>query len=192
MPAARAQHLDIAPYREWTVRVSGDISVLDRLPAPSARSQVAMIAKDVIEAEAPIQPERLAKLIAAAFGLNRVNDDRRQAILRAVPLEYRREGDDFFWPADVNPISWRAVRSPDAGASRPIEEIGLIEIGNAMRVVAEDSGGADRTELKREALALFGGKRMTAAVTARLDAALERAFARGVLRESPSGLVVAD
>jgi hypothetical protein len=32
---------------------------------------------------------------------------------------------------------------------------------------------------------------MTAAVTARLDTALERAFARGVLRESPSGLVVA-
>ncbi|UJL30984.1 DUF3320 domain-containing protein [Mycolicibacterium vanbaalenii] len=190
-PVGRPQHPDIARYREWSVRVSGDISVLDRLPAPSARSQVAMIAKDVIEAEAPIQPERLAKLVAAAFGLNRVNDDRRQAILRAVPLEYRREGDDFFWPADVNPMSWRMVRSPDAGATRPIEEIGLIEIGNAMRAVAEESGGADRSELKREALALFGGKRMTAAVTARLDTALERAFARGVLRESPSGLVVA-
>ena len=60
-----------------------------------------------------------------------------------------------------------------------------------MRVIAEQSGGADRAELKREALALFGGKRMTAAVVARLDMALERAFARGALRELPSGFVVA-
>lgn len=188
---AKSGHQAVTQYREWRARIAGDIGVLDRLPAPAARSQVAMVAKDVIDAEAPIQPRRLAKLVAGAFGLNKMNDDRQRAILRAVPVEYQRDDDDFYWPAGVSPSSWNAVRSPMSGAARPVEEISLVEIGNAMRVIAEQSGGADRAELKREALALFGGKRMTAAVVARLDMALERAFARGALRELPSGFVVA-
>ena len=125
-----------------------------------ATANVRRIIHAVIETEAPVQQDRLAKLVAGAFGLNRVSEDRRRAIQRAVPREFRRGDDDeFHWPTNVDPQSWRLVRRPTAGQSRPLEEVSLIEIGNALLIVAEESGGSAKDELKREALALFGGRR---------------------------------
>ncbi|KRE25635.1 DNA helicase [Mycobacterium sp. Soil538] len=184
------QHPAVTQFREWTSRTAGDVSVLDQLPAPSAKTRVQIVAQAVIEAEAPVHRDRLAKLVAGAFGLNRVSDDRRRAIHRVVPAAHRREnGEDFFWPADVDPDTWRAVRRPEPGVSRPLEEVSLVEIANAMMVVAEELGGAEKPELKREALAMFGGKRMTPAINARLDAALQQALAKGKLRQTDSGHV---
>ena len=65
----------------------------------------------------------------------------------------------------------------------------LVEIGNAMAVVAEQAGGMDAAELKREALALFGGRRLTQAIAARLDAGLQHGIARGLLDKSDSGRI---
>jgi hypothetical protein len=48
----------------------------------------------------------------------------------------------------------------------------LIEIANAMALVAELSGGMSADEIKREALSLFGLKRMTKGISGRLDEAL--------------------
>ncbi|OBG42927.1 hypothetical protein [Mycolicibacterium fortuitum] len=59
-----------------------------------------------------------------------------------------------------------------------------------MVIVAEQTGGVEREEIKREALALLGGKRVTQAIGARLEAALERALDVGVLKMSPAGVVV--
>lgn len=59
-----------------------------------------------------------------------------------------------------------------------------------MIVVAELGGGIEAEELKREALALLGGRRMTQAISARLDEALHRAVQSGLLKMSTdSGLV---
>lgn len=156
--------------------VAGDVSVLDELPMEYAKQQVHSVIEAVIAAEGPIQPDRLAKLVAGAFGLNRVAESRRKAIRRLVPADYRRRFDPegFYWPAGVEPETWRVVRRPADGANRPIDGVSLIEIGNAMVVVAEQTGGIEAEELKREALGLFGGRRMTAAIGARLDAALDR------------------
>ncbi|AWT52246.1 DUF3320 domain-containing protein [Mycolicibacterium smegmatis] len=184
------QHPNIRTFREWSPRIAGDKSVLDALPSPWAKSQVLTVAREIIEAEAPIHRDRLVKLVAGAFGLGRVNDDRRRSIQRVVPTEYRRDRDDFYWAAGVNPDEWSLVRQPEAGGSRPLDEVSLIEIGNAMSIVAEQTGGIEREELKREALALFGGRRVTQAIGARLDDALKLAVDRGVLRVSPSGLVL--
>ena len=157
-----------------------------------ATAHVSRIINTVIEAEGPIHQDRLAKVVAGAFGLNRVSEDRRRAIQRVVPRQYRRpDGEDFYWPLDVDPSSWRMVRRPMTGASRPLEEVSLIEIGNAMLIAAEESGGSEKDELKREALALFGGRRLTAAVSDRLDEAIDRAVARGLLRLSSTGFFIA-
>ncbi|MCB9409353.1 DUF3320 domain-containing protein [Mycolicibacterium sp.] len=185
-------HPMLTSHREWATRRAGDVSVLDQLPGAMATANVRRIIHAVIETEAPVQQDRLAKLVAGAFGLNRVSEDRRRAIQRAVPREFRRGDDDeFYWPTNVDPQSWRLVRRPTAGASRPLEEVSLIEIGNALLIVAEESGGSAKDELKREALALFGGRRLTAAVSDRLDEAIDRAVARGLLRLSSAGFFVA-
>jgi hypothetical protein len=181
-PTTPKHHPMLQKFHEWPPRTEGDVSVLDELPAPRAKQQVRAVIQAVIDAEAPIHPDRLAKLVAGAFGLHRVAEGRRRSIQRVVPAEYTRDdGDGFYWPTGVDPATWRVVRCPLDDASRPVEEISLVEIGNAMAVVAEQTGGIEADELKREALGLFGGRRMTAGIEARLDAALERAAGKGVV-----------
>lgn len=90
----------------------------------------------------------------------------------------------------VDPITWRSVRTSKKGEGRPVGEISLVEIGNAMAVVAEQSGGFAVEDLKRDALVLFGGIRITRDVGARLAEALDRALVMGTLKQLPSGIVV--
>ncbi|WP_276759737.1 DUF3320 domain-containing protein [Mycolicibacter arupensis] len=190
-PAPR-RHPMLQTFREWTPVAAGDVSLLDEFATQYAKQKVRTVIEAVIAAEGPIHPDRLAKLVAGAFGLNRVAESRRKAIRQLVPTEYRRRSTDpegFYWPVGLDPETWRVVRCPDDGASRPIDEISLIEIGNAMLVIAEQTGGIEAGELKREALGLFGGKRMTAGIETRLGEALERAVASGWLMQTDAGFI---
>jgi hypothetical protein len=190
-PPRRKQHPNIRVFSGWTPRVAGDKSRLDELGNSWAKDQVTKVIREIIDTEAPIHRDRLAKLVAGAFGLGRVNDDRRRAIQHIVPAEYRRTDDaEFYWPVDIEPAAWKLVRQPTSGAGRVLDEVSLVEIGNAMVIVAEQTGGVEREEIKREALTLFGGKRVTQAIGARLEAALQRALEVGVLKQSSAGLVV--
>ncbi|WP_301120926.1 DUF3320 domain-containing protein [Mycolicibacterium fortuitum] len=190
-PPKRKQHPNIRVFSGWTPRVAGDKSSLDELGSAWAKDQVTRVIREIVDAEAPIHRDRLAKLVAGAFGLGRVNDDRRRAIQRIVPAEYRRKDDaDFYWPVDVDPASWKLLRQPKSGVTRVLDEVSLIEIGNAMIIVAEQTGGVEREEIKREALTLLGGKRVTQAIGARLEAALQRSLDVGVLKLSAAGVVV--
>lgn len=107
-----------------------------------------------------------------------------------VPADYRRRSDPegFYWPTGIDPESWQEVRCPVNGESRPIDEVSLIEIGNAMLVIAEQTGGIEAEELKGEALGLFGGKRMTAGIEVRLGEAFDREVGKGALVSS-AGLI---
>lgn len=191
-PTDAPRHSNLADYTGWTGVVIGGVSVLDEIHTSYNRSHVLKIIEAIIEAEAPVHRDRLARLVGGAFGLSRVSEDRKRAIQRVVPQEFTRADDaDFYWPTGIQPQTWRTVRVPKAGESRSIDEVSLVEIGNAMVVVAEQSGGAVKDDLKRQAMALFGVKRMGAGVAVRLDAALERAVAVGKLRVAPTGVVVA-
>lgn len=186
------RHPMLQTFREWEPVAAGDVSVLDDIAAQFAKHRVRTVIEAVIAAEGPIHPDRLAKLVAGAFGLNRVAESRRKAIQRLVPADYYRRSDreGFYWPAGIDPESWRVVRCPVDGESRPIDEVSLIEIGNAMLVIAERTSGIEAEELKREALGLFGGRRMTAGIDARLGKALERAMANGLLLQDSAGLII--
>lgn len=178
-------------FREWSPVVVGDVGVLDDIAMAYAKPQVLEVIRQVVATEGPVHPDRLAKLVAGAFRLNRVAESRRRAIRQLVPAEYRRRSDPerFYWPSELDPETWRAVRCPAEGASRVLDEVSLIEIGNAMLVVAEQTGGIEAEELKREALGLFGGKRMTQAIGKRLGEALERVLGNGALTRQAGGLI---
>lgn len=189
-PSRTPQHTMVQTFREWVPGRLGDIRFLDELPFPTQFSRVRAAISAAIAAEGPIQPDRLARLVANAFGLNRVNEDRRRSIQHVVPVEYRRAtGEGFYWPKDTDPQTWRIVRRPPDGVARPLEEVCLIEIGNAMMVVAEQTGGIQTDDLKREALTLFGGRRITQEIGARLDAALTEALTKGLLNQSNTGII---
>lgn len=190
-PSRQRRHPMIETYSEWTPRECGDVSVLDALPSPWAATQVRNIAHAIIVKEAPVHRDRLARLVASAFGLSRVNEDRRRAIQRVIPAEFERTGGHgFYWQEGADPQNWRVARRPADGSSRALDEVSLVEISNAMAIVAEDTGGIQPEDMKREALALFGGRRRTQAINARLDDALRDGIARGVLEESQSGNIV--
>lgn len=190
-PAAPRRHANLADFSPWMPVVIGSISVLDEIHTSYNRSHVAKVVESVIESEGPVHRDRLAKLVAGAFSLGKVSETRRTAIQRVVPAEYLR-GDDreFYWPNGVDPATWKYVRTSKRGEGRPLNEVSLVEIGNAMFVVAEQAGGSAVEDLKRDALALFGGIRVTKDVGARLDQALERALAVGTLKQLPSRIVV--
>lgn len=190
-PAAPRRHPDLTDFSPWNPVVIGSISVLDEIHTSYNRSHVVKIAESVIDSEGPVHRDRLAKLVAGAFGLGKVSESRKRAIQQVVPSEYSRADDrEFYWPNAVSPGAWRTVRTSNRGEGRPIGEISLVEIGNAMRVAAEQAGGSAVDDLKREAMNLLGMTRMGSAVTLRLDQALERALAVGVLKQQPSGIFV--
>lgn len=189
-PAPAKTHPDVRAHREWNHRYAGGTEVLDQLHTGWAKDSVRTVIREVIEVEAPIQRERLARLVASAFSLGRVNEERKRSIYRVVPTEYVRDSDrDFYWPLDTDPHNWRNVRATGGTGSRVLDEVSLFEIGNAMVVIVERAGGIEAEELKREALAMFGGRRKTPAIGARLDEALRLAVDQRILKLSDSGLV---
>jgi len=186
------RHPNVADFKPWTPVVAGDKSVLDELPQRSAIDRVLPIIREVIEAEAPISRDQLARYVAGAFGMARVSEERKRSLQRLVPVDFERRDDpEFYWPQGVSPESWQLVRVPKSGDPRTIENVSLVEIGNAMVIIAQQSGGAPPDELKREAMKMFGITRTGQKVAARLDEALQRALALGLLNGSPSGLVMA-
>lgn len=192
-PHTSQTHPMVQTYREWNPGRLGDVTVLDDLPNAYAKSRVYDAIVSAMTVEAPIHPRRLTKLVAAAFNLTRLNENRHRSIERIVPVDYRRPtGEGFFWPIGVEPEEWRFVRRPPEGVSRQLEHVSLIEIGNAMIVVAEQTGGIESYDLKREALNLLGGRRVTQAIEARLNDALNKAIQRKVLGRTSSGLIVCD
>ncbi|TDH48412.1 DUF3320 domain-containing protein [Mycobacterium eburneum] len=190
-PPKPRRHPMLQTYREWVPRPAGDVSVLNDVAMNYAKQQVLAVIHAVIGSEAPVHPDRLVKLVGSAFGLSRVAEGRRRAIRQIVPREYKRDDEGFYWPTEADPETWRVVRCPVEGDSRPLDEVSLVEIGNAMIVVAEQTGGIDPDELKRAVLGLFGGRRMTAAIGARLDSALDRMVEKGLLMLSNGFLVAA-
>ncbi|OBG78137.1 MULTISPECIES: DUF4011 domain-containing protein [unclassified Mycobacterium] len=192
-PPRPQSHSMVQAYREWKPGRLGDVTVLDDLPIAYAKSRVYDAIVSAMTVEAPIHPRRLTKLVAAAFNLTRLNENRHRSIERIVPIDYRRPtGEGFFWPLGVEPEEWRLVRRPPEGVSRQLDHVPLIEIANAMIVVAEQTGGIESYDLKREALNLLGGRRVTQAIEARLNDALNKALQRNVLGRSASGLIVCD
>ncbi|WP_318241476.1 DUF3320 domain-containing protein [Cellulomonas avistercoris] len=196
---ARASVLDRAPVRrhpavrdheEWAPGVLGKVSTLDRLPDARAAEQVRAAVVDAITVEGPIHPDRLAKIVAGAYGLGRVGEERKASIRRLVPAENRPADDDFYWPAGVEPRTWLEVRRVANGGSRPVDEVSLVEIANALRVAADETGGASADELKRRALQMFRGKRVTEAIGKRLDAGLALALEWGRVRVRGVGTYV--
>ena len=184
-------HPLVSQFEEWSGNIPASVDVLDKLPRPDSVRQVQQVIRDAVAVEGPMQQDRLARLVGAAFGLGRVSGSRSEAILRCVPAELKRPAESaFVWPETVDPSTWYQVRRVDSFEQRPVDQVSLVEIANAMRVAAEVSAGMDEESIKREALALFGGRRITGSIGARLDQALRVGLESGRLERLPSGVLV--
>lgn len=166
----------------WTVRPLGGVEVLDALPARPAARRVEAALADVVAAEGPVQLDRLGRLVGNAFGLARVSEARKAAILRHLPASVVRDDTEaVVWPPGRTAAEWTGYRRTPEGVDRPLEHVPLQEIGNAMVSIARASAGMGQEELRRVVLGVFGGRRLTASIADRLDAALELAVRAGRL-----------
>jgi hypothetical protein len=181
----------VQEYAEWSPGLLGPVTVLDALPRAAASAQVRSAISAAVETEGPIHSARLIKLVAGAFGLDRVTQARAASIVRCVPEDLSLGADEpFYWPVAVDPTDWPGARRTPPGTSRALEHVPLVEIANAMRLAAEAAAGIDEAGLRREALAFFGGRRLTASIGIRLDAALALALATGRMTRTPAGLLL--
>jgi hypothetical protein len=168
----------------WTVHHLGTRDVLDRLPDYHAASLVASAITEVVTAEGPIHVDRLATLVARGFGLDRVRESRKDAILRHLPRRLRKDrAEPVVWPLERDPDEWTGFRRTPDGVDRPFDHVPRREIANAMVTVARASAGISVEELHREALSVFGGRRRTSGIAGRLDAALALGVRLGRLVE---------
>jgi hypothetical protein len=173
----------------WAPKTAGEKTVLDELPAAKSARVVRRVLATGIKAEGPIHADRLVRLTAAAFGLTRVTEPRKTAILSVLPPSAL--ADEWMWPEGVDRASYDVFRRQASSTERPLEHVPPEEIGNAMTALCRAAAGMEREELLTQAAAVFGYKRRTPTVTPVLEAAVDAALAGGTLSASESGLLVA-
>lgn len=178
-------------FEPWNVRTVGTVAVLDALPRGESKRSVERLITEIVNVEGPIHVVRLAKLVAAAHGLDRVFQGRVMNVIRCVPKEFIVRGDkSFAWPIGLSASDWTAYRSTPVGISRPFAHVHPIEIVNAMADLVSRSAGLHEDELRRETLHVFGISRMTGNMTELLTAALALGISVGRLRRDDTGMIV--
>ena len=181
---------DSSIFKPWTSRPKGTVDTLDRLPSRDARREVEAVIREVVAAEGPIHVVRLSKLVAAAFGLDRVAQARVVSILKCLPAEFKAPRDKAYaWPSGLEPETWAGFRRSIDASNRSFEHVHPAEIVNAMCALVIRGAGLYEDELRRETLRFFGLLRMTPNMTAILDGALKRAIDTGRLEHTASGVI---
>nr|WP_246865390.1 DUF4011 domain-containing protein [Cryobacterium sp. BB307] len=171
----------VPEWSAWPIQVIGQPYYLDQLFDPPTVAIVRQIGVSIVAVEGPVEPGRFARLIGQSCGMQRVTAKRVQDVLAVPQPELVRDNEGFFYLSSTGPDAHAGWARSQPGSGRPVEEISLVELVNAMRDVATVGLGASREELVRSTALAFGISRVTAGIRKRLDAALESGVARGVL-----------
>ncbi|MGY1712225.1 DUF3320 domain-containing protein [Geodermatophilus sp. SYSU D00758] len=188
-PARTAPALEgESPFVPWLPKPAGDRKALDQLADAKVARTVRRVLHAGLKAEGPVHRDRLTRLAAGAFGLSRVGEARRDALLALLPADCL-DG-EFVWPPALDRAGWTAFRRQASAADRSLEQVAPQEVGNAMVALCRAAGPLTREELFPAAAEVFGARRRTGSLTPLLAAALDRAVAAGRLGEREDGAVV--
>lgn len=143
--------------------------------------------RKVIDAEAPIEKQRLFNTVRASFGIKRSGRDIQAhndwLFGRNLNAKQTRFNDaTFVWRADQDPEAYGTFRVADEEAGRQIAEICFQELKAAIIEALRCSERLSRDELIESAMRLLGYKRKTARVKEVLGAAIEQASDEGAIR----------
>ena len=179
------------PFVPYEPPIAGPPSVLARL-GPGRRVEPVLVAiREAVSAEGPISPARLARSVVRRFGVTRLQPQRQQEISAAVPPDLVRDAEGFIWPRERDPRTWRGYRTFDGPArDRPLEDVALRELANALTDLAQGAMGITPEDLFRATHRSFGGTRLTEGARARCQDAFRLAVAEDRL-DVVAGLVKA-
>jgi hypothetical protein len=164
-------------YEPWEIVITGGPEIIDALPKKDAKMQVRGVAAEIAEFEGPVSLDRLVTLTVRSFGMSRCGAKKKQQVARQLrQLDLIIDADDFVWPTDIDPATWREFRHTGANhtAGRDFTDISPVEIANAWRIIAaRQPAGADvpDAEIRRGVLNVFGISRAGAKVTEHLSRA---------------------
>lgn len=143
--------------------------------------------RKVIDAEAPVEKQRLFNTVRASFGIKRSGRDVQAhnewlfgRNINAKQTEFN--GAAFVWRSDQDPATYDAFRVADEEAGRQITEICYQELKAAMLEALALNESLSRDELIEATMRLLGYKRKTTRVREVLGAAIEQAGEEGAIR----------
>ncbi|MEZ4359761.1 MAG: DUF3320 domain-containing protein [Kofleriaceae bacterium] len=167
-PALKAEALGITPYA--VANVPAGRRTADDLFQAKHRVELGKVIEQVVAAEAPMRVELLVRRVAAYFGIARLTAKVIEQV-RGQLGERVRWGDepDVVWGKEQDPKGACPVRAQSAQARRDIDDVPLVELAAAARVVVERSVGIERAELAREVARLLGYGRATERLLARVE-----------------------
>lgn len=145
-------------------------------------NELGKVIEQVLAAEAPIRIELLVRRVAAYFGIARVSAKVIEEVRGGLGSRARwGEEPDVLWRLDQDPTLAPLVRAQDGtpASRRDIEDVPLVELAAAARLVVERAVGIELAELGREIARLLGYGRATERVLARIDAGIAWAREKG-------------
>lgn len=173
-PAAAATPPPPTPSRErrWIQWDDRTASYADDFYDEAANGRVRATIARVVAVEGPVELDRLVRLVAGCWGLQRATDRARARVRELVPRDavrlVKRGGRHFAWPVATDPASWDVYRVPPDGDARNPYEICPEEAAAAAAEVLDRHIGLEETELLRDVAALFGIQRVGEIVRLRL------------------------
>jgi hypothetical protein len=174
-----------APYRVARVRADTDLYPY----APAAFSETVRVARAVLDVEAPIHADLLARRVAQAFGCN-LTRQVRQAVDDAVLTLERREAcrraGAWVWVDDIAPVR---VPGDDPETRRDIEHIPPPEVDEAILRLLGDAGAATDEEILVRIGRLFGVQRLRNRARTALEDSLTRLRDAGRIEWADGGQI---
>lgn len=149
-------------YQPAPHRIAGERAVLDTITASANKQLVREHLEEIVAAEGPIEAQRLARLLANRFGLQRVQAQRQETILGCLPKKRRNKTmlGTFYWPEGMTPDDYTGYRrTPADGEKRRVTEIAPQEIGNALLDVLHSDGPAAAGDVMQALNDVFGFNR---------------------------------
>jgi Protein of unknown function (DUF3320) len=169
-PNLKADAIGIVPYAVANVP-AGRRAPAD-LHLPKHAAELGKVIEQVLAAEAPMRIDLLVRRVAAYFGIARVSPKVVEQIRAGLGSRVRwGQEPDVLWRADQDPTSPPTVRA-QAGtpaSRRDIDDVPLVELATAARIVVERAVGIEISELGREIARLLGYGRATERVLGRID-----------------------
>lgn len=178
-------------WEPWEVSVMGVQEDLDRLRTKAAQQNARAIIEVIVDTEAPIHAERLAKLVGNAFGLKRVQKDRVKAIMHQMTRsEVIKDVDGFVWPKNVDPRRWLLYRSCDDSV-RAFDEVSPVELANAIGAVLGEQGSMDLDTLRYSVMKAFGRRKVSKNVADHFKKGMAQALEFGRIIETGGSVSLA-
>lgn len=169
--------------RGSVVEALGQKEQLDELDDSDNAAAVKAGMLRILAQEGPLGTERLAKLVAQAFGIQRLHPKRRDKVLALLPAQIVIETTDFgefVWPENHSPQEYPFFRTGSVYGPRPITSIPDAEFNNALSWVIAQQQPSEEELSEKVAQALDLGTARTQ-MRQRLKVGLGRLDAAGLL-----------